>query len=838
MRAGYCYGCMEHITAYPCPKCGYFPTHDTAAYALRPGTILNGKYLVGKVLGQGGFGITYIGLDLQLQRRIAIKEYYPTGHVGRKNGTSHVIWYSGEASQEAMRYGQEIVLKEARKTSKVSSIPAVVQVYNVFQENGTAYICMDFVRGQTLLDRLKASGPLSWEDAKDIFLPIISAMGQVHRMGLIHRDLSPDNLMIQPDGYVKILDLGAAKDLNLNTGLSSMQVAKNGFSPLEQYMQSGSSGTWTDVYAMAATMYYALTGVLPPCALDRTEDDTIQWNLPQLAALPPSALAALKHAMAVRYTERTKTMEDFLKELTGAKKPGTKPPKWLIPALTAAAAAVAVTAVVFGIASGNKSPNPEGDNPRPGIFTPDEPSAAVSGDLKEQVDALMAACTMETYDYRNGARMELYFDSQDNECLRIFTNQDGKDEFIILAEYDADGNMLEQRCYDGQDLARSTVWTRNGDGNPTRIQKYKDSGTLYEQTDISYDSKGREISRTTVNGNGDITTQGSSTYDSQGRETYSRTNERGEHIVSLYSSDGDILESTTTDKNGRQTNRTVYRYDGEGRNTEYLSYDENDQLSFRIEYHFRGDLETGYTSHSYYNGEEYTYEYEYIFGPRDIQFGEISTSDTSVTDTEYVRDITHNGNVLSFTYRQASYSTSVYDVYHYDWSWDLLYSEGFDEDGNLVNRSETLFDEEGKDIGSRNYNYRADGTYTVSENDENYRSLSYKEYNSDGTLISSTEYRYDANGESNGQIRQEYNTDGSYTQTEVDKDYHTTMSMTFDSSGTLISKAEYSYDSEGKRTGSILTTYYFDGSYTVIKKDGSGNTLSELTYDADGNPIG
>ena len=182
MRADFCYGCMEHTSVYPCPKCGYSPMRSTISYTLPPGTILKGKYLVGKVLGQGGFGITYIGLDLHLRRKVAIKEYYPAGFVGRKTGASQVVWYATETAQEAMRSGQELVLREARKMSKVSDISSVVRVHNVFQENGTAYICMDFVEGRTLLDRLLKHGTLSWDAAKTIFLPIIQAMGQVHQM--------------------------------------------------------------------------------------------------------------------------------------------------------------------------------------------------------------------------------------------------------------------------------------------------------------------------------------------------------------------------------------------------------------------------------------------------------------------------------------------------------------------------------------------------------------------------------------------------------------------------------------------------------------------------------
>ena len=316
MELSKCLGCMEDFRGYPCPKCGYDPkTAKNAEYALTPGTILAGKYMVGKVLGQGGFGITYIGWDIPLERKVAVKEYYPSGQVSRSPGTRNLTWYTTEAAEQARRDGMQMFLKEARKMSKVDGIPGVVRVLDLFQENGTAYIVMEFIEGVTLKAKLQQTGPLPWEQVRELFLSVIQTMAQVHKAGLVHRDLSPDNIMLLPNGGVKILDLGAAKDLSINSGASSMQVAKSGFSPLEQYTQRGGSGPWTDVYAMAATIYFTLTGKLPPAAMDRIEEDTISWNLPGLDALPASALSALRKALAVTTRKRTQSMEELEKGL-------------------------------------------------------------------------------------------------------------------------------------------------------------------------------------------------------------------------------------------------------------------------------------------------------------------------------------------------------------------------------------------------------------------------------------------------------------------------------------------------------------------------------------------
>ena len=368
MELSKCLGCMDDFHGYPCPHCGYDPVKEKRPeYALPQETILAGKYLVGRVLGQGGFGITYIGWDLALERKVAIKEYYPSGQVSRSPGTRSLTWYTNEPAVQAREDGMKMFLKEARKMVKADSIPGVVRVLDLFQENGTAYIVMDFVSGETLKTRLQKTGPMTWTQAAPIFRPAIRAMEQVHQAGLIHRDLSPDNLMLTPNGDVKILDLGAAKDLNLNSGASSMQVAKSGFSPLEQYTQRGGSGPWTDVYSMAATIYYTLTGKLPPNVIDRMEEDAIDWTAPGMDSLPKAALKALQAAMSVSVKKRTQSMEELEKGLFAEKKTkqAERPKReqkalgkrWVVP-LAILLCLLAIGGAIVGIPGSGKASKP------------------------------------------------------------------------------------------------------------------------------------------------------------------------------------------------------------------------------------------------------------------------------------------------------------------------------------------------------------------------------------------------------------------------------------------------------------------------------------------------
>ena len=367
-----------------CSECGRpYGSVETEPFALKPGTILDGKYLVGEMLGQGGFGITYIGFDLLLEQKVAIKEYYPmsTGMVSRENSTT-VVWSSAVMQKSGMEKGFDSFLKEARKMAKLGGIPGVVGVKSVFIQNETAYIVMDFIEGETLLKKLQRGGPMDYGTCISLMTPIMQALAEVHKHGIIHRDISPDNIMVQSDGRLILLDLGAAKDLDIQgkdgNVQSSQMVAKHGFSPVEQYGQAGKIGPWTDVYAMAATIYYCCTGVLPPSATDRMIEDTLTCR-PRLtkeqfdvlafcmSVLPqkrPQNMDALLQ-IVTHPTEKTQPVADVQKtepvrpETRNLQPPKPDPgrplPKWLIPGI---AAAVAVIALIISVGSGGKKSTP------------------------------------------------------------------------------------------------------------------------------------------------------------------------------------------------------------------------------------------------------------------------------------------------------------------------------------------------------------------------------------------------------------------------------------------------------------------------------------------------
>ena len=320
MEVNRCLNCMEEIEDAICPKCGYnfYKIYEQSPMALKGNTVLYGRYLVGRMLGQGGFGMTYIGFDLLLNIKVAIKEYYPMGSVSRDNTISNQLQWNLTSSQEDQwKQGCETFLKEARKMAKLDSISGIVRVRDTFYENQTAYIIMDFIEGKTLKEYLEINGTLDYLTCINMLSLLMGSLSKVHGQGLIHRDISPDNIMVTGEGNLMLLDLGAAKDMSTGKEGMSQLVTKRGFSPAEQYMESGSVGAWTDVYAFCATMYYCMYGKLIPEAMERLVGDTLSFPaLPNGSVLPDDVIETLTEGMAVLPENRIQSMDELLARLS------------------------------------------------------------------------------------------------------------------------------------------------------------------------------------------------------------------------------------------------------------------------------------------------------------------------------------------------------------------------------------------------------------------------------------------------------------------------------------------------------------------------------------------
>lgn len=313
-----CMGCMEvyedHL--YACPYCAYQAgSLPQEAFHLTPGTRIASRYVVGRALGFGGFGVTYIGWDELLEKKIAIKEYLPSEFATRIPSQTRISVYSGDKAEQ-FNQGMRRFVEEAQKLAKFKNDSEVVNVYDCVTENDTAYIIMELLEGESLKTYLDREGKMPVEEAEKILLSILRSLTFIHAENIIHRDIAPDNIFLTRDGRVKLLDFGAARYASATHSRSLSVIYKPGYAPEEQYQSRGEQGPWTDVYALAATFYRMITGVTPDPSLERRVHDTLQ---------PPSKMKikgnlsrnkehALMNALNVQISDRTKTAQQFLEE--------------------------------------------------------------------------------------------------------------------------------------------------------------------------------------------------------------------------------------------------------------------------------------------------------------------------------------------------------------------------------------------------------------------------------------------------------------------------------------------------------------------------------------------
>lgn len=315
-----CFGCFnEHDGVGPCPHCGYdLATAKHPFIALPIGTILNGRYLTGRVLGVGGFGVTYLAFDMTLEIAVAIKEFLPSG-IALRDADHYTMTVSSPEEQPKFDTGASKFLEEARLLAKLRDVPNIVTVQDYFRENSTAYFVMEYIEGVDLMKYTQQrGGKLSYEEALRLILPIIDSLAHVHAHNLLHRDISPDNIVVMKNGTTRLLDFGAAR-LAVDTEKSKSIILKHGFAPEEQYRKHGNQGPWSDEYALAATMYLIITGVMPPDAIERVHEDTLASPISLGVEMPQYANDALMKAMAVSASGRFPDMASFSEALTGKK---------------------------------------------------------------------------------------------------------------------------------------------------------------------------------------------------------------------------------------------------------------------------------------------------------------------------------------------------------------------------------------------------------------------------------------------------------------------------------------------------------------------------------------
>ncbi len=340
-----CPNCFKPIFGkFPCPYCNYNKdiadsghiildseptlTDDNAEISatqqniknrqvLPVGTILNSHYAIGQLLGQGGFGITYLAYDLTLNRRLAIKEFFPISTVFRKGINVEVL--PGKNSE--FKNSQARFNREAEILARFNSSPGIVHITDLFSENGTTYFVMEYIEGMSFRNYLSEhDGKISYEDALRILTPVMNVMEDVHQSGLIHRDIAPDNIYITAKGEIILLDFGAFYVNNSQDEENRKAVLKKGYAPVEQYDLNGKQGPWTDVYAMGAVFYRSITGIVPQESSLRLSNDHLERPSSLGIKLPSAAEEAIMKALSVKIDDRFQSMALFSKALQKGKK--------------------------------------------------------------------------------------------------------------------------------------------------------------------------------------------------------------------------------------------------------------------------------------------------------------------------------------------------------------------------------------------------------------------------------------------------------------------------------------------------------------------------------------
>ena len=286
-------------------------------HCLRKETRLIGRYTIEGVLGQGGFGITYLGIDELHEKKVAIKEFFPQGIVTRNIEYQDTVTVTFVGEKENYEKGKERFLKEARTMAKFSKDEGIVKALDFFEINNTAYIVMEYLEGITLKQYLRENQRIAPEDLIELLVPLIESLDEIHSQGMIHRDISPDNIMVLPDGRIKLMDFGAARDYTEFGEKSLSIVLKPGYAPPEQYQTHGVQGPWTDIYALCATMYKCITGENPPDAIERVMDDSLKKISEFGIVIPPQEEAAIIKGMSVSAKDRYQDIKDFCEDLYG-----------------------------------------------------------------------------------------------------------------------------------------------------------------------------------------------------------------------------------------------------------------------------------------------------------------------------------------------------------------------------------------------------------------------------------------------------------------------------------------------------------------------------------------
>ncbi len=318
---------------------------NETTHTLPSGTILEERYRIERVIGEGGFGITYEAVNEKLEMTVAIKEFYCRDYISRDVEVSNDIKITA-AMGENFERAKKRFLQEAKILSGFNDESAIVKVLDYFEENGTAYIVMNYLNGISLEQYLQQNGVMEWREVLEKFRPLMETLERVHNRGVLHRDISPSNIMVLGNGSLCLLDFGSAREHFIEEGENTTTIfSKQGYTPIEQYAQNKQLGAWTDIYALTAVLYECLTGTHPPDSVQRAIYDEYETLQEKNIKAPPQMDALFKKGLAIHVEKRYSNMRELLNaidDLLAEKK--SKKVKWLC---------LTVICVIFVCAAGS-----------------------------------------------------------------------------------------------------------------------------------------------------------------------------------------------------------------------------------------------------------------------------------------------------------------------------------------------------------------------------------------------------------------------------------------------------------------------------------------------------
>lgn len=489
-----CLGCMREKkkASQYCSYCGYKSDSVNSSRGLQPRTVLNGKYLIGKIIGEGGFGITYIAFDLVLNYRVAVKEYFPSELVTRdtSTGMQTALMVLTGSKEEQYRAGLDRFVEEARNLARFNNLEGIVSVKEFFYENNTAYMVMEYIDGISLSDYLNNHGDkLPYTQVLEMMSPVMDSLEKVHEGSIIHRDISPDNIMVSNDGKVKLIDFGAARVVDADNK-SLTVILKHGYAPEEQYQSHGNQGPWTDIYALSATMYRMITGVVPQESTDRilSGDKVVPVNK-MVPEVPKKVSDAIMHGLAIKAAKRPQTIIDFRAELEKGRRS-------IFPFFIAGIAVMLLTIGIVGIAVGV---NILKKTPRNVISEPEEIAIASETTEPESAGSEYVSEIPEVKVLTEEEKQALWKEYQDKIMNVLDITPDDDRLHGYFDDYDGDGDyelfmgigtysLFDVFCVDDNDVWISGVRDRNSKHRFLNIEQNRDRlDTLHDiLADILY----------------------------------------------------------------------------------------------------------------------------------------------------------------------------------------------------------------------------------------------------------------------------------------------------------------------------------------------------------------